>query len=141
MTAYDARAKSTAARMLAPVAAGGKGALVTISSPGSPGTYDPMTDTTTGVSAPVEQISSGVEEKVSTYSVANNLAAAGDLQFLLSALVFTAEGKVTSTPLVAPVADRDTLTKADGVWAIKKVDPIKPAGTPIMYTLTLRRGA
>ena len=141
MTAYDIEDRLGAAEDLAPVASGGSGQLVTITTPGADGTYDPMTDTTSGASDPVEQISSGVEDKVSSYSVANNLAAAGDLQFLLSALVFTADGRVTSTPLVTPVADRDTLTKADGVWAIKQVDPISPAGTPVMFQLRLRRGA
>lgn len=141
MTAYDIEDRQGAAEDLAPIASGGMGALVTITTPGADGTYDPMTDTTSGASDPVEQISSGVEDKVSTYSVANALAEAGDLQFMLSALVFTADGRMTSTALVAPVADRDTLTKADGVWAIKQVDPIKPAGMPVMYTLRLRRGA
>lgn len=141
MTAYDIEDRAGAAEDLAPIAAGGMGALVTITSPGTPGTYDPMTDTTSGGSGPTTQTGSGVEDKVSAYSVVNGLAAAGDVTFLLSALAFDANGRATGTALTQPVADRDTLTKADGVWAIKKVDPIKPAGTPIMYTLVLRRGA
>ena len=141
MTAYDIEDRLGAAEDLAPTGSGGMGALVTITTPGTDGTYDPMTDTTSGANDPVEQISSGVEDKVSTYSIANNLAAAGDLQFLLSALVFTEDGQITATPLIAPVADRDTLTTADGVWTIKQVDPISPAGRPVMYILRLRRGA
>lgn len=140
MGIYD-RLTATSAKMLAPVASGGKGALVTITSPGTGGTYDPMTDTWSGATDPVEQIGSGVEDTVSAYSVASGLAAAGDVKFLLSALTYTSAGAPTSTALVAPVADRDTLTKGDGVWAIKRVEPVSPAGTPILYTLTLRKGA
>jgi len=141
MTAYDVEDRLGAAQDLAPISHGGSGQLVTITTPGTAGTYDPMTDTTSGATAPSTQIGSGVEETASAYSVANGLAQAGDIKFLLSALQFTSAGAITSTAMTAPVADRDTLTKADGVWAIKQVDAISPAGLPIIWTLRLRKGA
>lgn len=139
MTIYT-RLTATAARMLAPVASGGKGALVTITSPGTPGGYNPMTDTVDDPGAPTTQTGSGVEDKVSTYSVANSLAESGDVTFHLSAMTYDENGRSTGIPLVQPVKDRDVLTKADGDWAIKEVDPVKPAGVAVMYTLRLRRG-
>ena len=139
MTIYD-RLTSASTRMLAPVASGGKGALVTITTLGTPGEYDEATDTQTP-GTPTTQTGSGVEDAVSAYSVVNGLAQAGDVKFLLSPMTSDAYGRSTGTPLTAPVPDRDTLTKGGQVWAIKKVDPVQPAGTPIMYTLVLRQGA
>lgn len=109
------------------------GQAITLTTPGSGGTFDPATDTTSGAAAPTTQQSSGIEEAYSAYSLAQGLVHAGDIKFLLSPLC------TNGTPVVTPVADRDTLTKADGVWAIKKVDPLEPAGTPILFELQLRR--
>lgn len=132
MTAYDARAKATAARMLAPVSRGGKGQEVTLHQPAGEGTYDPATDTTTGATGPQDHIGSGVETKYDAESVAAGLVAAGDIRFLLSPL------KEDGTDMPKPVADSWTLTKADGTWTIKRVTPTSPAGNVVMYELALR---
>lgn len=131
--AYDDRAKAAAARALAPIAQGGKGQEVTLHQPGTGGTYDPATDTTTGGSAAVDHVGSGLEEAYSAFSVASGVVAAGDIKLLLSPL------KADGSDMPQPVADSWTLTKADGTWAIKKVDPLSPAGTDVMFTLQLAR--
>lgn len=133
MAAYDLEAKADAAAELAPIAQGGSGQVVTITAPGTPGTYDPATDTTTGGSGPVTHIGSGLEEKYSAFSVASGVVAAGDVKFLLSPL------KGDGADMPQPVPDSWTLTKADGAWAIKAVEPLSPAGTDVMFTLQLRR--
>jgi hypothetical protein len=130
---YDLEDRAGAAEDLAPIAQGGAGEVVTITTPGTGGTYDPATDTTSGVTGPTTQTSSGIEEAYSAFSQAQGLVQAGDVRFMMSPL------RTDGTPVVTPVADRDTLTKADGVWAIKKVDPLQPAGTPILFYLQLRR--
>ena len=96
MTIYD-RLTSASTRMLAPVASGGKGALVTITTLGTPGEYDEATDTQTP-GTPTTQTGSGVEDAVSAYSVVNGLAQAGDVKFLLSPMTSDAYGRSTGTP-------------------------------------------
>jgi hypothetical protein len=137
---YDLEDRLGAAEDLAPISQGGSGQMVTITTP-FVGVFDPATDTTSAGAA-TTQIGSGVEVAYSANSVDGTLIRTGDKQFLLSALTFGADGVVTETPLTAPVAHRDTLTFGDGaVWAIKRVDPLSPAGRPIIYTLQLRSGA
>lgn len=132
MTAYDTRARASAGRVLAPIASGGKGQTVTLTSYGED-TFDPETETTIP-GAPGVQEGSGVEEAYSAFTVGSGLVQAGDVKFLLSPL------NTDGTAITVPVAGRDTLTKADGDWAIVKVDMLAPAGTAVMFTLQLRRG-
>lgn len=130
MADYDARFLATAARLLAPKPTG-KGQVVTITSPGVDD-FDEATDKATPGS-PVVQIGSGVEEAYSAFSLAGGLVQGGDILFLLSPL------NVNGLPLSRPVADRDRLEKLDGEWAIKHVDTVAPAGTPVLFKLQLRR--
>jgi hypothetical protein len=131
MTAYDLRARASAARMLKPVSQGGKGQAVTITTPAS-GTFNAATDTATGGSA-ATQTGSGVEVEYDARSIDGTTVRMGDKQFLLSPL------KADGNPITKPVADRDTLTLADGsVWLIKRVETLAPTGTPVLYTLQLR---
>lgn len=109
------------------------GALVALHQPGSDGTYDTMTDTTSGATPPQTHEAFGVQgEAYSAYSIASGLVAAGDVRFLLSTL------KVDGSPLPTPVADQWTLALDGKVHTIKAVDTTKPAGVPVMYELRLR---
>lgn len=131
--AYDIRARASAARKLAPISQGGKGQEVTLHQPGSDGVFDPATETTTGATSPVDHDSSGVEEAYSAFSISSGVVAAGDIKFLLSPL------KVDGTPMPQPESDGWTLTKADGTWTIKRIEPLSPAGTDVLFTLQLRK--
>lgn len=131
MTAYDLRARATAARNLAPVSRGGKGQEVTLHQPAVT-TYDPATDTTVVVTPAQDHDGSGIETKYDAESVAAGLVAAGDIRLLLSPL------KTDGSPMPQPVADSWTLTKADGDWTIKRVTPTSPAGVVVMYELAVR---
>lgn len=133
MADYDARALATAARMLAPKSRGGKGQEVTLHQPATDGVYDPATDTTGPSSPATDHIGSGIEQKYTTYSVANGVVGAKDIEFLLSPL------KADGSDMPQPVEDSWTLTKADGLWTIKKVDPTSPAGLDCVTVLQLRR--
>lgn len=134
---YDIEDRRGAAEDLAPISQGGSGQLVTITTPFA-GVFDPATQTST-TGSPTTQIGSGVEEEYSAFSLAGGLALAGDKKFILSALVFAADGSITDTALTKPVPDRDTCTLANGsVWTIKKVDTLAPAGLAIMFTLQMR---
>jgi hypothetical protein len=120
---YDVRARATAARMLSPVSAGGKGQLVTL---------------TKGATT---QYGAGVEEAYSAFSIDGSLIKSGDKRFLLSALKFNASGTLMSPPtaLTAPVVDETTLTFADAsIWRVKRCDLLAPAGLAILFQLQLR---
>ncbi|MDP1599014.1 hypothetical protein [Phenylobacterium sp.] len=110
------------------------GQEVTIATPAIDGAYDPMTDTVIGGSAPIVQHGSGSQKSYSARSIDGTVIQQGDVQFMLSPL------KTDGSPISAPVADRDTLTKLDGPWAIKHVDTVAPAGVPVLFKLQLRRG-
>lgn len=130
MSTYDERAVAQASRMLAPKPKG-KGQVVTITTPGTT-TNDPATDMPV-VGAPIIQTGSGVATKFSALSIDGTLILAKDRKFLLSPV------KIDGTPIVQPVPDRDTITLADSkTYAIKKCDPLAPAGLAAMYTLQLR---
>lgn len=134
MNAYDERARAQAIRNLAPIAKGGKGQVVTINTPGAPGTHDPMTDTTSGGSPPASHETSGVETKYKADSIDGTVIQRGDVLFLLSPV------KLDGSDLPTPVADSDTLTTADGEWLVKHVETIRPAGLAAMHKLQLRKG-
>lgn len=133
MVAYDLDFRLTAAEMLKPIAQGGFGQEVTLTAPETEGTYDPATDTTSGATPGATHDGSGVEEKYSTLSRATGAVEAGDVKFLLSAL------KTDGSVMPQPVADSWTLTRDDGVWTIKRVDPISPAGTDVYFELQIHR--
>lgn len=132
MTAYDVRARSTAARMLAPKSKGGKGQEVTLTQPAAT-SYDPATDTTTVVTPAQDHAGSGVETKYDARSVAAGLVQAGDIKFLLSPV------KLDGSEMPKPEADSWKLTKADGLWTVKLVTPTSPAGNVVMYEIQLGR--
>lgn len=132
MTAYDVRAKAQAARTLNTKANGGRGQAVTLTR--QTGSYD----TSTGVNTltTTTQTGSGVEEAYSSRSIDGALIKVGDKKFLLSPL------NSSGADLTAPVADETTITLADAsVWTVKRVDPLAPAGTVVMFTLQLRGAA
>lgn len=131
MTAYDLRARATAARNLAPVSRGGKGQEVTLHQPAVT-TYDPATDTTVVVTPAQDHDGSGIETKYDAESVAAGLVAAGDLRFLLSPLT------LTGGLMPEAVADAWTITVGGKVYTIKRVTPTRPAGNVIYYELQLR---
>ena len=133
MTAYDLRARATAARMLAPKSKGGKGQVVTLHQPASDGTFDPATETTSGATPAQDHAGSGVETKYDARSIAAGLVQAGDVKFLLSPV------KLDGSPMPEPAADSWTLTKGGQTWTIKLVTPTSPAGLDVMYELQLRR--
>jgi hypothetical protein len=54
---------------------------------------------------------------------------AGDTELMIAA------ASITTAPSVG-----DSVTEADGtVWKVTRVEPLKPGGEPILYTLNLRR--
>lgn len=118
--------------MLAPVSRGGKGQVVTLTQPGTPGAHDPLTDIVTPGTDPVEHEGSGVEEQYDAFSVAQGVVAATDVKFLLSPL------KLDGSDMPQPVADNWTLAYDGGPpMTIKRVKPIKPAGLVAYYELRL----
>lgn len=133
MAAYDQRARAQAIRNLAPIAKGGKGQVVTIKTPAQGGTPDPMTDTTTGQSPPVDESGSGVETKYRAESIDGTLIQSGDVLLLLSPV--TLEG----IELSELVPDLTRIQKADGPWTVKHVDTVKPSGLKILHKVQLRR--
>jgi hypothetical protein len=107
---------------------------VTLTEPPTGGTYDEATDTTTGASPGDAHQGTGVEGKYSAFSIANGLAAKGDVKFTLMGL------KTDGSAMPQPVADSWTLTyQGDGsVWTIKSVDRTRPnGGTKIVFVLQL----
>lgn len=129
--AYDARAQQTAWRALRPIAAGGKGQAVTVSTAG-----DPVTNEDTGVitqGAPIVDNGCGVEGGFSAQLVNGDTILASDRKFTLAALDDT--GK---TQIAAPIAGKTTLTIGGKAWRVINSKPSSPAGLPILYTLQLR---
>lgn len=130
MANYDVRARAAAGRALAPIAQGGKGQVVTIST-STPGVFNPATSVTPVVT--VVQTGSGVEEAYQARSIDGTLILVGDKKFILSP--FNSAGGL----LTKPEPDKSTVTLADGsLWTVKRVDPLSPAGLDIMFTLQLR---
>lgn len=105
---------------------------VTLHQPGSGGTYDPATDTTSGASEPQDHIGSGIEDKFSAFSIASGVVEASDIKLLLSPL------KLDGTPMPQPVADSWTVTFGGKERTIKRVERIAPAGTTVLYEITVR---
>lgn len=96
------------------------------------GSYDPATGTT-GADTTTTQTVTGVEEAYSARSIDGTLILMGDKKFHLAPL------NTSGTAITPPVAE-DKLTLADGmVWTIKAVEPVSPAGTPVLFTMQIRR--
>jgi len=96
------------------------------------GAYDPATGTT-GADTTTTQTVTGVEEFYSARSIDGTLILAGDKKFHLSPL------NAAGAAITPPVAE-DKITFADGaVWTIKAVMPVSPAGTPVLFTLQIRK--
>jgi len=130
MTAYDARARATAGRKLAPISAGGSGQAVTISTT-TPGTRD----LATGRSLPAStttQAGSGIDTAYAAFLVDGTLVKAGDRKFMLSPLT------TSGGALVLPTAG-DRLTDAAGkVWSVISVEVFAPASLLVYAILQLR---
>lgn len=135
MTAYDVRARASAARMLAPIAQGGKGQTIILTRV-TPDDYDKTTGTIPAVTT--TQTTSGAVFEYNTFirsGVRNEpgtLILAGDKQLLMSP--FRADG----TPLDPPAVN-DTVALADGsVFTITSLAPLSPAGTPVYFECNIR---
>ena len=75
-----------------------------------------------------------LEEAYEDKSVDGRVVEVGDVK-LHMAVTSTAGAAVAK-----PEADADTVTYADGtVWMVKRVMPVSPADTAVLYTLQLRR--
>lgn len=129
MTAYDVKARATAARLLASLTSGGKGQAVTLKTR-TLGARNAATGTR--VQATTTQTGAGVEQAYSAREIDGTQIKAGDKQFMLSGL--DAAGAALS-PGPSP---SDLLTVGGVDWTIINVDPVQPAGTPIYFVLQLR---
>jgi len=96
------------------------------------GAYDPATGTT-GADTTTTQTVTGVEEAYSARPIDGTLILMGDKKFHLAPLN-------TAGAAIAPPVAEDKITLADAsVWTIKAVMPVSPAGTPVLFTLQIRR--
>jgi hypothetical protein len=127
-----ARAKATAARLLS-----GNGQVVTLSQPGTAGTYNPATGLIEGGST-VTQTGWGVVFEYSTFirsgsrAEAGSLIQSGDKQLLLSPLNST--GGDLTMPAPGAIA-----TLADGTaYTVTSVAPLAPAETRVYFECNIR---
>lgn len=129
MTAYDQRARTTAARALAPIAQGGKGQVIIVRTRTS-GAYNPATASAPAVDT--DETGSGLTDGYAHRDRPGTQILAGDLRLLLSPL------KIDGAPIAKPKVDA-TCILADGTgWTVVDVEPLAPAGMAILYTLHLR---
>ena len=101
------------------------------------GTYDPATLTTSG-SAPASERVNGALVPLSIairygFKQAGSIIVEGDQELLLSAMN-TSGAQITAPQVNASVTDVNS-----NVWTIIAVDPINPAGTPVLYDCVVRR--
>lgn len=129
--AYDDRAQATAARVLAPKSAGGKGQQVTLEVTDQ-GAYDPTTGAT-GTGSITRQTGSGIEEHFRSTQIDGALIMVGDVKFMLSPL--TTAGALITTAVVDALVEYPDGRK----WRVKGAEPFAPAGTLVYTTLHLRR--
>jgi hypothetical protein len=129
--AYDDRAQATAARVLAPKSAGGKGQQVTLEVT-TPGKYDPTTGST-GSGSITRQVGSGIEEHFRSTQIDGSLIMVGDVRFMLSPL--TTDGDLITTAVVDALVEYPDGRK----WRVKGAEPFSPAGTLVYTMLHLRR--
>ena len=125
MTFYADMA-DTSAEMIAEF---GQDVTLTLSVPGA---YDTATGTTAAPDVSTQTVK-GVEEAYSARSIDGTLILAGDKKLHVSPL--NAAGAAITAPQV-----ESTVTFTDGsVWTVKAVMPLSPGGTPLLYTLQLRK--
>lgn len=139
MSAYDVRDRLTAARMLAPIAKGGKGQVILLTVI-IPGVYNPATSLVTG-GGPVTQTTSGLVLEYNSFirsGIRNqkgqaSLIAEGDKQLLLSP--FDSAGNVLSPqPNI-----NATIQLANGVvYTITAWAPLAPASLVIYHECNIR---
>lgn len=98
-----------------------------------PGAYDTATGTT-GAATVTTQTVLAVEEAYHARSIDGTLILAGDKKLLVSPL--TAAGAAISAP---KAEDTVTFSGDASPWTVKSVEALAPAGTPVLYTLQLRR--
>ncbi len=133
--AYDVRARATAARMLAPIARGGKGQSITLSQ-SVRGTSDPATGppvptvTTLTVSGVVFEYPITIRSRGGQRDEPNTVILSGDKQLLLSP---TDDTGAAFTP-----HDGDIVTIAGVDYTITAVGPLAPAGTVIYFECNIR---
>jgi hypothetical protein len=144
VTAYDVRARASAARALAPIASGGKGQPITLTRvtngdyDEATGTIPQVTTTQTGSGAVFEYttfIRSGVRNEPGT------LILAGDKQLLLSP--FKADGTPLDPPQTNDTVTFDVLDGAGNVIGTKTATitalaPLSPAGVAVYFECNIR---
>lgn len=125
MTAFYTGMAATAAAMVREF-----GQAVTVSRKAA-GTYSPSTGAATVTTT--TQAGLGVEVAYTAREIDGTLVLAGDKKLILGPL------NAAGASLTAPQMD-DTITLADGgVWTIRAIEPLSPAGTLLIWTLQLRR--
>lgn len=93
-------------------------------------------NTATGVTAAATtttQTGVAVEDEYSAHSIDGTLIKAGDKKLYLSPL------DSAGAQITAPVAEDTAELAAGGPWTIKKVTPVQPGGTPVLYVLQVRK--
>lgn len=126
---YD-RAKSQAARVLAPRSAGGKGLELTLRRTVA-GEYDPVTGATTP-DVVTNYDGSGLRENYRTQDVDGSLIKAGDVRFMVSPVLIN--GNDTPEPLTTDliIFDGDTYT-------VQAVEPGDYAGLACFFYAQARK--
>lgn len=99
--------------------------------------YDPATGQATNTAPDPEQVSGGLFPLSIAirygFKQAGSLIVEGDQQLLLSA-VNTAGVQITAPQVNGSITDANANT-----WTIIAVDPLNPAGTPVLYDCVVRR--
>lgn len=96
-----------------------------------PGTYDPVTGTTTGGSTAAESASAAILP-VGGNDVGQQLAD--------GSMIRQDDRKAIIEATVEAVTELQTLTDAAGVvWDVKLVNPVAPSGSVVIYKAILRR--
>lgn len=127
---YDTAARNKAAAKLAPVASGGKGQAVRLTSKAR-AAYNPATGAA-GPASTTDQTGSGLEESYSAREIDGTLVLAGDKRFMLSPL--DADGAELIQPAPGDVVEYETGAR----WRIMRSEPFAPAGVVVYSILHLR---
>lgn len=110
------------------------GGLVVLTQPATDGIFSPVTETTTGASAPQTHRAYAAQGKpYSAFSIASGVVAAGDVRLMLSTL------DENGAPLPTPEADTWTLALNGVTHTVKHVETTKPADVAVLYEVRLRR--
>lgn len=125
---YD-RAKASAARMLAPRSAGGKGLALTLGKKVT-GAYDPATGSST--STTTSYSGSGFRSEYELKDVDGILIKQGDVEILVSPL------QVSGGDMPAPAAG-DTITFDGVTYSVMSVQPWNFAGLAVGFQVQARK--